>query len=269
MNTAPLIELHIWGAPDAVARRLGPGTKFLAAVGPVEFRHWPQIARQSLPPTCLGFHLEGPYLNPAMAGALDRRAIRPRVRLRELAALIDAGSGRVRMMTMAPELSGALEAIRWLRRHGVVVSLGHTDATYAQARRAIDAGATSVTHLFNRMRPWHHREPGLIGAALDDVRVNVQIILDGIHVHPTVFRLALHAAGPRRILLTTDSRHADARACGLHQRGGGYYMPNGTLAGSALTLPQAIRRAMTWGGLSHAQARAMASTQPARLLGML
>ena len=267
MVAAPLLELHVWGEPAVVARRLGPHTRFLAAVGPSDLVRWRRAARAPLPPTCLGFHFEGPYLNPAMAGALDRRAIKPRVRLRELAALIAADRGRVRMMTIAPELPGALVAIRWLRRHGIVVSLGHTDATYAQAKRAIDAGATSATHLFNRMRPWHHREPGVIGAILDDERVSAQLILDGVHVHPAACRWAMRVAGPRRIILTTDAAIDAVRAQRLTRRGQGYYTSEETLAGSALTLPRAIRHAVTWAGVSPTQARAMASTNPARLLG--
>ncbi len=267
MTHHALIELHVWGDPCVVARRVGPHTYFLSAVGPGDLERWRhQQVRQSLPATCLGFHLEGPYLNPTMAGALDWRACRPRVRVRELAALIEVGRGRVRMMTMAPELPGAIEGIRWLRRHGVVVSLGHTDATYAQARHAIDAGATSATHLFNRMRPWHHREPGVIGAVLDDKRVSMQLIADGVHVHPAAVRWAVRWAGPRRIILTTDNVAGAARAQRLRQRDGAYYTHRGTLAGSALTLPAAVRNIVRWTGVDVAQARAMATTQPARLL---
>ncbi len=266
MTTAPFIELHVWGDPHVVARRLEPRTLFLAAVGPADLSGWRRSTRAPLPTTCLGFHLEGPYLNPAMAGALDRRAIRPRVQLRELAGLVESGSGRVRMMTIAPELPGALDGIRWLRRHGVVVSLGHTDATYAQAKRAIDAGATSATHLFNRMRAWQHREPGVVGAILDDARVSAQLILDGVHVHPAAFRWAVRVAGPRRILLTTDNVSAVVDRWHLRRRQGAYYTQRGVLAGSMLTLSVAVRNAVRWGGVTLAEARAMATTQPARLL---
>ena len=219
-----------------------------------------------LPPTCRGYHLEGPYLNSRLAGALGRRACRPRVRLRELTDLIEAGRGRVRLMTIAPELPGAIAAIRWLRRHGVVGSLGHTDATYAQARRAIEAGATSATHLFNRMCSWHHRDPGVIGAILEDARVSVQVILDGVHVHPSAFRLLVQAVGPGRIILATDAVIDDARRQGLLYSRQAYYTAGGVLAGSALSLPAAMRHAVRWGGVTLPQARAMASTNPARLL---
>ena len=269
MSTASLLDLHVWGDPHAVARRLGSHTRFLAAVGPSDVTRWARDAAcRSLPPTCLGYHLEGPYLNPQMAGALSRRACRPRVRMRELAALVEAGGGRVRLMTIAPELPGATTAIRWLRRHGVVTSLGHTDATYDQARRAIDAGATSATHLFNRMRPWHHRDPGVIGAILDDARVSVQAIVDGVHLHPSAFRLLVRAVGPGRIILTTDAVIDDARRQGLVYSRQAYYTSGGVLAGSALSLPAAMRHAVQWGGVTPQQARAMAGTNPARLLGL-
>ena len=266
MTAAPLIDLHVWGEPHSVARRLGPRVRFLSAVGPGDMAAWQRRARAPLPTTCLGFHLEGPYLNPAMAGALERRACRPRVRVHELATLIQAGRGRVRMMTIAPELPGALDGIRWLRRHGVVASLGHTDATYVQAKHAIDAGATSATHLFNRMRPWHHRGPGVVGAILDDARVSAQIVLDGVHVHPAVARWAVALAGPRRIILATDNVSAVAVRWRLRRRHQAYYTQRGTLAGSGLSLPIAVRNAARWAGVTLAEARAMAAANPARLL---
>ena len=144
----------------------------------------------------LGLHLEGPALNPALRGAhpADRLAEPTSARVGEWLAL-----EHLRLVTLAPELSGALSAIERLVEAGVVVSIGHTAATAGQVRAAADAGATLVTHLFNAMRPFHHRDPGPIGAALTDDRLTVGLIADGIHVAPEALALAWRAAGPDRV----------------------------------------------------------------------
>ena len=143
-----------------------------------------------------GVHLEGPFLSAARCGAHDPAILCPPERT-AVTKLLDAGKGTVRMVTIAPELEGAVDAVRQLVDNGVLAAIGHTDATEAQVRPAVDAGATVATHLFNGMRPLHHREPGPIGALLDDERVTVELICDLVHLHPTAVRLAARHAGTR------------------------------------------------------------------------
>ena len=178
-------------------------------------------------------------------------------------------------MTLAPEVVNGLQAIHDLRAHGVVVSLGHTGATYAQASTALDAGATWGTHLFNAMTPLHHREPGVIGALLADERATFGIIPDGVHLHPSLFGWLIRAKGAERITLVTDAMAAAGLGQGESRLGQrrvsvdatSARLENGVLAGSILTLDQAIRNLVAWGACSLAEALAMASTVPARLLG--
>jgi hypothetical protein len=156
-----------------------------------------------------GVHYEGPYLSGARCGAQNPEFLRdPSVA--ELTELIKLGEGAVRMVTIAPELPGATEAIALLRAHGVLAAIGHTDATYEQAKAGIAAGGTVGTHLFNGMRPPHHREPGPVVGLLDSVAV-CELIADNIHLHPGMLAFAARAAGPDRAALITDAM--DAPAC--------------------------------------------------------
>lgn len=166
----------------------------------------------------LGIHLEGPWLSPRRRGAHEPSALRS-PDLREIAELIAAGRGTVRMATIAPELPGATEAIRAFVDAGAVAAIGHTDATYEQARAAIDAGATVATHLFNAMRPVHHREPGPVVAALEDPRVTVELITDGVHLHPALHRLVTADVGPERVALVTDAMAAAGMSDGAYRLG--------------------------------------------------
>src|SRR5690606_2854158 len=143
----------------------------------------------------LGLHLEGPYLNPKRAGAQNPAHMRP-PSMPELERLYEASGPAWRIITLAPELPGALTAVRWLAERGVLVSMGHTDATYDEARAGFEAGIRHATHLFNAMRPWHHREPGGVGAVLDSAAVGAELVADGHHVHPAVLRLAVRVKGP-------------------------------------------------------------------------
>ena len=211
----------------------------------------------------MGVHLEGPFINPRRAGALPARWMRPPggAELRALAV-----SGQLRMITMAPELPGAREAIRWCRAHHIVVSLGHSEADASGALAAIEAGASAVTHVFNAMRPFHHREPTLLGVALTDDRLTAMVVLDGVHVDAYAFRLLLRAKGAGRVALVTDSiRHQGWRVTRRH---GAYYTRHGVLAGSGLTMIRAVRNATSSGGASLEEAVRMASETPARLLGL-
>jgi N-acetylglucosamine-6-phosphate deacetylase len=223
-----------------------------------------------------GLHLEGPLLSPARAGAHDLRAIAAGDAT--LDGVLDEllGAGALRLVTLAPERPGALDRIRRLVGAGVKVALGHTDATFAQTLAGIDAGATLVTHLFNAMSGLHHRAPGAVGAALTDDRVVVGLIADGVHLHPAVLALALRAKGPERIVLVTDAVAAAGAPPGDYQLGGlpvtsdgeSARRPNGTLAGSTLTLDRAVRTMVRLGGARIEDALTMASTVPAARVGL-
>ncbi|HEX4701659.1 MAG TPA: N-acetylglucosamine-6-phosphate deacetylase, partial [Pseudonocardiaceae bacterium] len=205
-----------------------------------------------------GIHLEGPFISAARCGAHDPAVLRAPDR-DSVTALLAAGKGAIRMVTLAPELDGGVEAVRRFVDAGVIVAIGHTDATLAQVLPAVDAGATVATHLFNGMRPLHHREPGPIGALLDDERVTVELICDLVHLHPTVVRIAARHAGPQRTVLVTDAMAAAGVGDGVYQVGalrvtvrdgvptldGG-----GALAASTLTLDAAVRNFVQTCGMS-------------------
>ncbi|OBJ67372.1 N-acetylglucosamine-6-phosphate deacetylase [Mycobacterium sp. 1274756.6] len=196
-----------------------------------------------------GIHLEGPWLSAARCGAHDRRQLRNPDPV-EIDTLLAAADGTIRMVTLAPELPGALEAVERLAGAGVVVAVGHTDADYAQTRAAIDAGATVATHLFNAMRPLHHRDPGPVAALLEDERVCVELIADGVHLHPAVLRAVIAAAGPDRVALVTDAMAAagcgDGRyRLGRHEvdvtAGVARVAGSDTIAGSTVTMDAVFR----------------------------
>lgn len=223
-----------------------------------------------------GIHLEGPFLSAARCGAHDPAILCP-PDPSSVGKLLAAGDGAVSMITIAPELDGAVTAIRTLADNGVIAAIGHTDATGATVLPAIDAGATVATHLFNGMRPLHHREPGPIGALLDDPRVTVELIVDLVHVHPTVVRLAARHAGPGRTVLVTDAIAAAGAGDGVYDVGGlevtvtdgvPRIAGGGSLAGSTLTMDAAFRNLVKGCGLTVREAVAACSTKPAELLGL-
>ena len=206
-------------------------------------------------PTIAGAHLEGPFLGGA-PGAHRRELIRE-PDLEWLRQLPDI----VRMMTLAPETRGALDAIALLSERGALVSLGHSTASYEQAQAAIDAGAQLVTHCFNGMGALHHREPGLVGAALTDDRVAVSLITDLVHVHPAVVSLIFRAKTAQRVALVTD-------AVAWSGDGDAPRLPDGTLMGATVTADAALRNAVQRAGVPLVDAVQAASTTPARLLGL-
>ncbi len=223
-----------------------------------------------------GVHLEGPFIAEARCGAHDPTVLRePDTEV--VGALLEAGRGNIRMVTLAPELTGGVKAVRQLTESGVIAAIGHTDAVAEQVRAAVDAGATVATHLFNGMRPLHHREPGPVGALLDDERVTIELICDLVHVHPDVLRLAARHAGPSRTVLVTDAMSATDVADGRYRLGsldvevtdGVATLPgNGSLAGSTLTMDTAFRNLVHGAGLGIADAVAATATRPAQLLGI-
>jgi len=180
------------------------------------------------------------------------------------------------MVTLAPELPGALEIVAALAGRGVVVSIGHSEASHAEAAAAFDAGARFVTHLFNAMAPLDHREPGLIGAALADERVTVGLIPDGLHVHPAVVRLVWRLAGPARLAVVSDAIAALGMPPGRYELAGrevlvdadSVRLPDGTLAGSVLPLDRAVRNLAVFAGIEPDEARRAATEVPAPLLGL-
>jgi N-acetylglucosamine-6-phosphate deacetylase len=218
-----------------------------------------------------GVHFEGPYLSKVRCGAQNTDFIRD-PDLAELRALVE--SGIVRAVTIAPELPGALEAISYLDDSGVVAAIGHTDATYEQTLAGVEAGATLGTHLFNGMRPAHHREPGPVIGLLASRRIVVELIADGVHLHDGMLAYAARTAGPDRAALVTDAIDAAGMPDGSYDLGGQTVtvadrvarIGTGSIAGSTLTMDAALRRAVG-AGISLADACAMASTTPARTLG--
>lgn len=220
----------------------------------------------------LGLHVEGPWISPQWRGAHDPRHLRPPDP--ETAARW-ASSGVVRMVTMAPELPGADEVAATLAEAGIVVSAGHSGADYETAAAALAGVWGAVTHLYNQMSQLRHREPGLVGAALDSERP-CGIIVDGKHSHPAAVRIARGVLGPERLLLVTDSVAATGMGEGAYELGGrrltagerGVRDDEGALAGSTLTMDRAVANLVTMAGASEEDALASASATPALLLGL-
>ncbi len=220
----------------------------------------------------LGVHLEGPYLNPVRKGAHPPAYIR-KIDVGEILAWADPAVTRT--ITLAPELDGALEAIRALRKAGFVVSAGHSNATFAQAMDGFEAGIKWGTHLYNAMSPFQHREPGLVGALLV-APIPCGLIVDGIHSHPATIKVAWKCKGPGRITLVTDCMEAMGMEPGRYILGHhtvvvdntSARLEDGTLAGSILKKDEAVRNKMDFSGCTLAEAVRMASTTPARLLGL-
>jgi N-acetylglucosamine-6-phosphate deacetylase len=208
--------------------------------------------RAARPAVVLGVHLEGPFLGGA-PGAHPRELVRP-TDLAWLRDLDDRYEDLVRVVTLAPEADPSFESIRVLNARGIVVALGHSTADYDTARAAARAGARVATHLFNGMGPLHHRAPGLAGAALTDPELVPSLIADFVHVHPAMVQLTLDAR-PDAVLVSDAVRDADAQ------------LPDGTLAGSTITLADALRNVASL-GISPARAVRYATANPARVLGL-
>lgn len=229
-------------------------------------------------------HLESNFINPEYKGAQPAACLRgPREIVREgdfsaveILDVIRAARPDIGIMTIAPELDGALDLIADLVKHGHRVSLGHSGATFEQGMAGIDAGATQATHLFNRMPPLGHRAPGLAGAVLSHEGVATEIVCDGIHVHPTMIRMAIAAKRPERVMAITDGTAGAGLPQGAESVIGGRritvrnaaYLDDGTLAGSVLTMDQAFAVAVNHVGLSLPEAATICATTPAREMGL-
>ncbi|WP_205876637.1 N-acetylglucosamine-6-phosphate deacetylase [Mycobacterium camsae] len=282
------IDMHVHGgggasfgdAPVAAARfhrRRGTTTTLASLVtsAPADLlaavRLLAEATRQGV---VAGIHLEGPWLSVARCGAHDHTQIRP-PDPGEIDAVLAAADGTIRMVTLAPELPGSADAIRRFLDAGVVVAIGHTDATYEQTQRALALGATVGTHLFNAMPPMGHREPGPALALLRHPEVTIELIADGVHLHPDVVQAALQWAGPNRVAVITDATAAAGCGDGEYLLGavpvvaaGGVATVRGTstIAGSLATMDQLFRSVAGSAGLGSAVR--VTATTPARALGL-
>lgn len=287
------VDMHVHGGggasyPDGVAEaaafhlRHGTTTTLasLVTAAPAELLAGVRaLAGATRRGTLAGIHLEGPWLSPARCGAHDPARMRD-PDPGEIDAVLAAGGGAVRMVTLAPERPGSAAAIRRLVEADVVVAVGHTDANYEQTREAVALGARVGTHLFNAMPPLHHRDPGAALALLQDPRVTVELIADGVHVHPAVIRAVVGAAGPGRVALVTDAIAAAGCDDGPFRLGtvpidvvSGVARVRGTstIAGSTATMDRLFRTVAGLGGDADAALRAavqMTATTPARALGL-
>ena len=265
--------------PTSIACAPGELRSMLAAVGRARANR-PRRGARVLPA-----HLESNFISPAFAGAQPRRCLRlPRggragegeFTGADILAEIERARPDVGIVTIAPELDGAIDLIASLVARGHRVSIGHTGATYEEARAGIEAGARHATHLFNRMTPLTHREPGVVGAVLESEEVAAELISDGIHVHPAAMRAAIAAKGASRMMAITDGTSGSGLPPGSRTTLGGRpititdvaRLDDGTLAGSVLTMDRAFARLTTLAGLSPVDAALMTSTTPARELGL-
>ncbi len=248
--------------PTIISAPVEVGAEFAAAVG---------AAAEATGARVLGAHIEGPFLNPSFRGAHLRSHL-----AEPTAANVDAVlRARPRLITLAPELPGALLAIERMHRAGIVVAAGHTGADFEQGRKAIAAGVRFATHVYNAMPPVHHRRPGVALALLLDPRVTTGLIADGEHVHPSVCEQLVRVKGPSRIALTTDQTSAAGAPAGtyelsgrpVHSDGRVVRLEDGTLAGSAAAMPDLLRLMSRLPGMTPRRAVSLASIVPARVLG--
>ncbi|MCQ3803445.1 MAG: amidohydrolase family protein [bacterium] len=243
--------------PTLVSRPLAEYPRWLEGAAQVMSLQNPGVAR------ILGVHLEGPWLGSRAGAHLDLAAGSVNVNwIKEL-------PNHVKVVTLAPERSGALDAIDELRALNIVAALGHTDADHQTATAAFDQGATLLTHCFNANPPLHHRSPGILGAALARDDVFVSLIADGVHVHPDVIRITIRAKGPDRVALISDASGWERGVLGSQPTqliDGAPRLADGSLAGSAITLDQAVRFVVNHCGISLHDAVRSASTVPANII---
>lgn len=223
----------------------------------------------------LGIHLEGPFVNPKMAGAQPAQyMINPDVDI--FKKWNELSNHHVKVVTLAPEQPGGSKLIRYLKEHEIVASIGHSDAIYDEMDQAITDGATQVTHLFNQMKKLHHREPGVVGAALLRDELKAEIIIDGIHVSPEIIKLAYKQKTQTGLLLITDSMRAKCLKNGTYDLGGQEVtvedgkavLADGALAGSTLKMGQALKNLLSYTKCSLEEAVEMASLNPAKQLNL-
>ena len=298
------VDIHIHGGAGVDVMRASPAdlprlNKFLTAHGVTGY--FPTTVAAPLDQTCLaldrlahaieaaespalngdtiqarplGIHLEGPFLSHKRRGVHPPECLLPPT-LATFDRLWQASAGRVRMITIAPEVSGAMEVIAEAARRNICVSIGHSDAEFPVAQAAVQAGAHHATHTFNAMRPLDHRDPGIIAEVLTDDRMTADIIVDGIHVAPAVVQLFMEAKGVERAVLITDAISATGMPDGRYQLGpiqvdvkDGKCTANGKLAGSVLTMDRAVHNVTEFAGWSLQNAVRAATLNPARAVGL-
>jgi N-acetylglucosamine-6-phosphate deacetylase len=222
----------------------------------------------------IGANLEGPFLNRSHIGALSIPFLREPDK-QEMKELLAAGQGKVRIVTLAPELKGCLGVVELLSSCGVIPSLGHSGATLNETLNAARAGLKHITHIFNAMAPMHHREPGPAGAAFDSPELSAEVIADGIHVHRAILQLLWRIKGDR-LILVSDAIAAAGLSSGRYCLGGQEIIvkgpraeiPGGRLAGSTITMLDAVKNIIKFAGLKLPQAVRLASANPAAVLGL-
>ena len=264
-GTGSFLATTVTAPIDATLRALS-GLAKLIAKPPDEATHkaWP-----------IGIHLEGPFLSHAKKGVQPaEHLLAPDVATFD--RFFEAAEGHIRLITMAPELPGAIEFAAHATARGVRVSLGHSDATAAETRAAIAAGAASATHTFNAMRPLDHREPGILGTVLTTDSLYAELICDGIHTAPELVKLWWRSKGPERAILVTDAMSAAGMPDGEYLLGGfavqvanGKAMARGVLAGSVLTLDRALTNFLEFTGAELEQGLRLLTANPASMTGLL
>lgn len=223
----------------------------------------------------LGVHLEGPYISSEKKGAQKEKDIK-KASIGEFLEFNQASGNLIRIVTLAPEKPGAIDLIRWLHKNEIIASVGHSNATYKQVQEGIKAGLTHVTHTFNAMREFNHREPGVVGAALSSPKLILEMIADGIHLHPVAMKILIKIKEIGKIVLITDAMRAASKPEGTYNLGGQEVtvvrgqarLKDGTLAGSVLTMDKAVCNMVDKVGVSLMEAIQMATTSPARCLGV-
>ncbi len=223
----------------------------------------------------VGIHFEGPFLN------IEKRGVHPASHIQKpttetFECLLKHADGTARVMTMAPEVDTGLAVLKCAGSHGLRVGIGHSNATFEEAEQAIAAGATHAVHVYNAMRPFLHRDPGILGAVLTDDRVSAELICDGVHVDPVAVCLLVRSKGTERVILITDSLSCNGMPDGSYplgefmvQVGGGVCRAvGGVLAGSTLTLDAALRNLASFTGLSYERCLPCATLNPAKILGL-
>ncbi len=292
-----LIDLHIHGSNgydmmDANYKSLNEISKFIAQFGVTSFL--PTTLTSSMDKMeqaiinvkeamkkgvegaeIVGIYLEGPYLTEEHKGAQPTEFMRP-LRIQELKRFIDLSSDNIKVMAIAPEKAGSDEAIKYLKSRGVKISVGHTNATYDEASKAFNLGASMSVHTFNGMRGLHHREPGTVGAILNNKEVYAELIADNIHVHPAVMNILYNLKGCNKLCLITDCMRAGGLDDGKYMLGEAEVIVkdsiarthSGSLAGSSLKLIDGIKNIMLAAKISLHDAVKMATITPAKALGL-
>ncbi len=230
----------------------------------------------SLDSEILGVYIEGPYINVNKKGAHNSQFV-GNLDEEETKRILDALNGLTAIIPFAPEIPQHMNLIPLFKKRGVTTAIGHSNATYTQATESFKAGISHATHLFNAMRDFHHREPGVIGAVLDSETVTSEIIADGMHVHPASIRIALAQMGVDRICLVTDSFMASGMGDGVYEIENSQVFVEGekavllesnTLAGSVVPLNRAMKNVLEWCGLNVPEVVKMVTSNPARILGL-